>query len=219
MKLRSLDVALAALAVVAALAACGGKEAPPPAAAGEDAVLEKIQIRRPEDSRIVATFRLTAEHVTIRFDDDGRDRVLRSRRDGDVKQRRYNERGAGAVALARPNPEAHTLTVRQPKGELRWRVRLGKNRILVEDHPELPAFELRQPNDSTVRVRYEEGAELGRVVFGRGNGVTLVRGPEGDVRYQIRSQRRSAIYGVLLVPDLDPVERYVLMAELLIQDE
>jgi hypothetical protein len=123
------------------------------------------------------------------------------------------------VALARPNPEARTLTVRRPGGELRWRVRFGKHRILVADHPELPAFELRQPNDETVRVRYEGGAELGRVVFGRGDPIIQVRGPGGEVLFRARGERRSELYGVLLVPDLDPVERYVLMAELLLREE
>jgi len=226
MKLRSLAVARVGVIAFATLAAACGREqtpppppAAPPAAAAADAVLEMIQVRRPDDGQIVATLRLTADDVTLRFDDGGRERVLHSRRDDDGKHRRYREHGGGTVALARPNPEAGTLTVRRQGGELRWRVRFGKHRILAEDHPELPAFELRQPNDDTVRVRQVEGAELGRVAFGRDDPLIQVRGPDGEVLYRIRGERHSALYGVLLVPDLDPVERYVLMAELLLHDQ
>ena len=212
-------------------AACGRQEKappspspPPPApaagapAAGAPAAgapaAEKIHVLTPDDQAAVS-FLLSATEVRIVFFDGEEKRVLRSDR-SQRRNRRYYERGRGPVVLVRSNPKYEAFTVRTLDGELRWRVWLGK-KISIGDPPEKDAFELRQPQGNVVRAVTREGTDLGKVSFKFQRSQVKVRDPEGNLVYHGKIRHGSAMYGVLLVPGLDPVERYVLMAELFLR--
>ncbi len=217
MKIRSISEILLGLLALGLATGCGRDTAPPPPPpppAQAEKPAEEVLIQT-GDGQPAAVLRLRSEDVRITITEGDGQRVLVSRLN-DRKQRVYNQRGSGKVALVRKNDKDKTFTVRKPDGELLWRVRL-RNRITADDHPDKPGFELRGPHKGTVRALYRDGTKLGTADFESGGTAVEIRDAQGNVLYRGMGERSSALYGVLLVPDLDPVERYVIMAELLVR--
>lgn len=219
--MKSGSIAARALAGLLSLAllhtACGrdSKETPAPSAATNAEALQKLRIRD-ADNRVAVVFRWAPQQVQVLFDStDGQGRRFLLTRVGKSRQRRYSERGVGPVALVRSNPDIHVFTLRTRDGDLLWRVRLGKNVILVEDNPTKPSFELRRVQGNLIRVLNGDGEELGRVELSFRHSRVLVRDAQGNVAYRGPTTQGAMLYGVLLAPDLDPANRYILMAELL----
>ena len=216
MKTRTTSEILLGLLALGLAAGCGKDTAPPPPPppAQAEKPAEEVLIQTP-DGEPAAVLRLGSENVRVTITEGGAQRVLRSRL-SERRQRTYNEQGSGTVALVRKNDKDKTFTVRKPDGELLWRVRL-RQKITVGDHPEKPAFELRGPHKRAVRTLYKGGDELGTANFESGGTAVEIRDTQGNVVYRGMGEQTSALYGVLLVPDIDPVERYVIMAELLVR--
>lgn len=213
--------AAATLALALLLAACGRERSEPststPPAPAEDG-LRKLHVLTAEGQAIV-TFRWDADEVQILInDEEGKRRFLRSKL-GDGRQRRWNERGVGPVALVRTNEKGNAFSILSVDGkELWWRVRLGERVALVRDHPDKPGFDLRQERDRGVQVTSESGSELGRVEIVPRSRHVRVFDPAGNLVYKTaRNAPVSMLYGVLLAPDLEPMAQYLLMAELLVR--
>lgn len=213
--------ALAALLALPLLAAACGRErpAPPPPTSAEPVVetLRKLHVLDAE-GKVVVTFRWDEDEVQLFFNEDGKRRYLRSRL-GKGRQRRWNERGVGPVALVRTNPKATAFTLRSVDGsELLWRIKYGERVALFRDHAEKSGFDIRQRRDKGYNVTTEEGSELGGVKVVAKSKRVQITDPEGELVYKaVKNTPVSKIYGVLLAPDLDPMVRYILMAEMLVR--
>lgn len=211
----------AALLVLPLLVLACGRERPAPTPSTStppvEEKLRKMHVLTAE-GKVAVTFRWDEEEVQVFFDDEGKRRFLRSRL-GKGRQRRWSERGVGPVALVRTNAKGDAFSVLTEDGsELWWRVRLGERVALFRDHPAQPGFDLRLRRDNGVRVTSEGGGKLGHVQVQAKTNVVRVFDAEGKVVYKTaRNAPVSMLYGALLAPELDPMQRYVLMAEILVR--
>lgn len=177
--------------------------------------LEKLHIRKPNDD-VVVTFRWNSEEMQILFNEGDNKRFLRSRLT-QTRQRRYNERGVGPVALVRSSPKGPGFNIRSADGELWWRMRLGKKIAQIEDQTE-SVFQLRHPKSEIVQaVRTKGTIELGRAVTRKSR--VRILDANGNLVYKVgRGAPDSMLYGLMVTPDLDTMARYILMAELLVRE-
>lgn len=213
--------AAALLALAFLLPACS-RERPAPAPASEtpqpEEALRKLHVLTAEGELVVA-LKWDADEVQIFFGEGETRRVLRSRL-GPGRQRRWNERGVGPVALVRSNEKGDAFTIRSADGKTVFlRVRLGKQVALVRDLPGSPGFDIRQQRrGNRIQVKSEDGTDLGRVEIHAKTGNVRVFDSAGTEAFQTtRNAPVSMLYGALLAPEIEPTVRYILMAELLVR--
>ncbi len=205
------------------LPACGreqsapifGDSQPAPAAAADAAgAAEKIKIKTPDDEAVV-TFKPRGEEVKIEFAEEGGERVLRGRLKESGK-RKYEDEGGGPVAEVKPGESG--FKVRTPEGELLWKVKISAEKIKISDNEEnRNPFVLRLSGEDRVKVLRDETTDLGRVKFYRDRGKVKVKDLADQTLFESNTERYSAMYGLLLLPEIPPAERYIVMAELLLR--
>lgn len=105
--------------------------------------------------------------------------------------------------------------LRTPDGKLLWKVKIADDKIKVSDNEE-------NANPFSIKTKYPDKAkvvdaaekELAEVRFGADK--TKVKGPDGAELWETTSpRRRSASFGVLVLPGIPEEHRAVLMAEIL----
>lgn len=193
---------------LAPLLACGKEE---PSKGSSAAVAEEpalIRIRTRED-RVVASFRRSGPKVRVEFDAGGEHLLVG---EGPAEARRFTLDGAD---FATAKVEGSVITLTRPAGELLWQIQAAGKRIRLGKGPAEPErFVLARREQDRLKV-LAGTEELGRVTFDRGEGRVKVRQPSGEPLYHASAPELSAMFGVLLLPDLPPAERYLLMAEIL----
>jgi len=223
-------VAIAATSLIGVcllLPACGREENAPifgessqpaqaavPETSGAAAEAEKIKIKTPDELTVVV-FKPRGEEVKIEFQEDGRERVLRGKLKESGK-RKYDEEGGGLVAEVKPGESG--FKVRTPGGELLWKVKLSAEKIKISDNEEnRNPFVLRLSGEDRVKILLNDSTDVGRVKFYRDRGKVKIKDPADTTLYESNTERYSAMYGVLLMPEIPAAERYIVMAELLLR--
>ncbi len=137
------------------------------------------------------------------------------------KTHHYNERGVGPVALVDVDMRSfvENLVMRSPSGEFRYRVELRADRALIfdrdveRDDPEAEPFLIRRTSENFLRVNYR-GESLGSVLINDKNQVRVRNGAD-ELVYKLNSvDHFTTAFGILLLPEAEPLDRLILLAEL-----
>lgn len=213
-------------ALVLLLASCQGEgaesdSAPPsspapaanPAATAAPAAATRkpVEIKRADGSPLL-TVTEREGHIEIAFTGNGQPRVLAGD-SRDSGKRKYHIDSGAVLFEVKPGDDAG-FKLRTVDGKLRWKVKVTAEKIKISDNEENERpFELKLRDAGRVKVVAPGDREVGNV---RVSGTKVeVENAAGTKLYVIDGATPSAAYGVLLLEDLDTVERYILLAELL----
>lgn len=203
----------AALALPLLLTACG--EAPDPrveeaeTVVAPPATVDLIQIRD-ASNEVTAVFKLETRPLIILR---GAERQVFVRRQT-KKDIRWFERGGEALLLVEKTETGFRL--RRPSSEVAWRLSLNKRRITgFRGSEKEPAFVLRT-RKQMVRVASPPNQTIGRATINKSGGTQIVNAA-GELVFRSPKAPSVAMFGPLLIPVIDPLERHVLMAEILLR--
>ena len=179
--------------------------APPPS------THKPVEIRRADGSPFL-TITDRDGTVEIAFTENGQARVL-SGESRDSGKRKYHI-GSGAVLFEIKPGDGDGFKLRTPDGSLRWKVKVAAEKIKISDNNENDQpFELKLKEGGRVKVVAPRDRELGNV---RVSGTKLeIENAGGTKLYTVDGASPEGAYGVLLLEEIDPVQRYILLAELL----
>ncbi|MEA2490446.1 MAG: hypothetical protein QOH21_2238 [Acidobacteriota bacterium] len=148
----------------------------------------------------------------IAFTENGQQHVLTGE-SRDTGKRKYHI-DSGAVLFEIKPGDGDGFKLRTPDGALRWKVKITAEKVKISDNNENDRpFELKLREAGRVKVVAPVDRELGNV---RVSGAKIeVENAGGTKLYTIDGATSEAAYGVLLLDEIDPVQRYILLAELL----
>lgn len=208
------------------IAACGGKEQPkenqtaatgarPTTTSGADTgaaaneYTDRIKVKTPDDVRVVEIKNGTQTKIEI--GPEGSTQVLR----GEMREtgkRKYEMEGGKVIAEVKADDGAFKL--RTVDGKLLWKVKLADDKIKISDNEENEnPYELKMRDDE-VKVE-ENGSEIGKVKFYSDRAKVKVKDASDKELYESNTDKRSTMYGLLLMTRIPETERYIIMAELL----
>jgi len=119
---------------------------------------------------------------------------------------------SGAV-VARSAPNGNGFIVQSPSGQNRWTVAINGNTMTIAggDHDE--TYEIVTTDSNHATVSGHSGKALGTVAYA--NGYDTTSDAQGDAVDEMPSKKFRAAYGALLLDGVSPVERYVILVELI----
>jgi hypothetical protein len=183
-----------------------------PAPAG--AVAGVVTVRKGDGSELLTIRNVGGGRVDIEFVADGARRVLRGE-EKESGKRKYRI-GDGPVLLEAKPGDGGGFKVRMPDGTLRWKVKIGSDKIKVSDNEEnRNPFELEPKGNERTKVKAADGHELGAVRFDSRVSRSTVEDASGKALYTVDGAHPSPAYGVLLLDGIPETQRYVILAEIL----
>lgn len=186
----------------------GGRRRAAKAKAGEPL---RIRIQNPADQE-VATFVLRPKLVRVEYTESGSPRLLESKLNGTT--RRY---GDGNSVLAEAATTDNQIRVRAADGTLWWTMVLKDGRVRLNPPGEgAEPFWLVKVDDTRMRISRGE-TTVGRVTLDGAKKRVKIRDGFGNVLFDAPSHQVEPWFGVLTLPDMPIVQRYILMMELLTQ--
>ncbi|HEY0782759.1 MAG TPA: hypothetical protein VGE98_09910 [Thermoanaerobaculia bacterium] len=194
----------ALLAVLTCLAFAAAHAKPAPTATATAA----IEVRG-ADGKPSLALRITGDRVRIELPADG-NRVLTGV-EKETGKRKYAFAGSGPFAEVKPGDAGFKL--RGPDGKLKWKVKLDAGSVKVSDNEEGQRAIVVKVRGAGLEVR-RDAAVLGGVDFKAGRDGVVVHDASGRILYRSEGAP-SALFGLLLVPEIPSPERAILMAELL----
>jgi hypothetical protein len=181
---------------------------PAPAAAGI------VTVRKGDGSELLTIRNGAGGRVDIELVADGARRVLRGE-EKESGKRKYRIGDDPVLLEAKPS-DGGGFKVRMPDGTLRWKVKIGADKIKVSDNEEnRNPFELEPKGNERTKVKAADGHELGSVRFDSRASRSTVEDASGKALYTIDGAHPSPAYGVLLLDSIPETQRYVILAEIL----
>ena len=172
---------------------------------------EKIRIKTPDD-RTLVEFKPGGDEMKIEFMANGQTQVLRSE-PGKSDKRKYAIDNTGTIAEVKPDSDG--FKVRTPGGELPWKVKISGDKIKISNNEEnTHPFVLDRKDGERIKVLRDE-AQIGEVKFYHDERKVKVKDTAEKELYESDTDRFSAMYGVLLMPQITDAQRYIIMAQLL----
>lgn len=205
---------LAPLALAFTLLTLPGCGADKPANKGQRAAKAKrgepVRILiQDQENRPLATFIRRPNLVRVEYTEEGNPRMLEARLGGTVH--RYWD---GKVTMGEAARTGEQIRLRSEAGELLWTIILRGERVRINPPPEgAESFWLSRADDTRLRVSRGE-ATLGRVTLDAAKKRVKIRNSVGDPLWDAPASKVEPWLGVLTLPDLPTVERYLLMMEL-----
>lgn len=106
--------------------------------------------------------------------------------------------------------------LRTPDSQLLWKIKIADDKIKVSDNEEnLKPWTLKTKYDDKVKVEDPAENEIGEVKFSSDTGKIKVKDAADRELFVLRSGKRSAAYGVLLMSGVPEQYRDVIIAELI----
>jgi hypothetical protein len=219
--MRTTIVTLAVLSLLACNRHSEGdrQESPPPSApasntAPSPAAAGVVTVRKNDGSELLTIRNAGGGRVDIELVADGTRRVLRGE-EKESGKRKYRI-GDGPVLLEAKPGDGGGFKVRMPDGTLRWKVKIGADKIKVSDNEEnRNPFELEPKGNERTKVKAADGHELGAVRFDSRASRSSVEDATGKSLYTVDGAHPSPAYGVLLLDGIPETQRYVILAEIL----
>ncbi|HEX7829749.1 MAG TPA: hypothetical protein VF787_08835 [Thermoanaerobaculia bacterium] len=150
--------------------------------------------------------------VTIVFTENGAEQELYGEL-RDNGKRKYTLDDGPVLYEVKPGDD-QSFKLRNPDGSLRWKVKISPDKIKISDNEENKnAFELKPRAEQRVKVVAPGDRELGNVRFASEK--IDVETADGKVIFSKRSAFAAGGYGVLLLDQIPPRERFIIVAELL----
>jgi hypothetical protein len=198
--------------------------APPPAApaatpapaAASPAAVRSVVIEA--DGQQLYRITQRGEAVTVAGKDD--QPLLSATADAGGKRIYRRPDGAG-IAEVKSKGEAADgdgggFKLRTLDGKLLWKVKVGAEKIKISsDDAASRPFVLSLKHAEKIKVHDGDGRELGRVTFRGPEWGVVVSNADGRAVAGTHDDLRSALFGVLLIDAIGPMEKPILMAELL----
>ena len=104
--------------------------------------------------------------------------------------------------------------LRDKNEELIWKVKIKDGKIKIADNEEMTgAFEIHRYDDGRIKLKQNEN-ELSAIRFESGASRLEVQG-----KYFLRNFSGSYAPGVLLIPGMEELEKFIICAELVVQDK
>ena len=122
----------------------------------------------------------------------------------------------GPVAEVKPNDSG--FKVRTTAGQLLWKVKISGDKIKVSDNEENRNPFVLKVDDDRVKILRDEANDIGRVKFYSDRGKVKVKDLQGNELFESNTEQYSAAFGLLMMPEIEAAERYIVMAELLLRN-
>jgi hypothetical protein len=143
---------------------------------------------------------------------------------GDVRhpgKRKYRLQSGEPVAEVKSREETAAgddrgFKIKSPDGKLLWKVKIGADKIKIAASDEgTNAWEISLKHADKVKVTDPTGHEAGSVRYHAGSTRVEVRDAADHEVYSASTDLRSSLFAILLMKDLPPRDKQILMAELL----
>lgn len=147
----------------------------------------------------------------VKYGASGKKHVLSGVPIRNGKQREYRLDNGAVVADAVQT--GNGFIVQSPSGQNRWTVAINGNTMTIAggDHDE--TYEIVTSDSNHASISGHSGKALGTVSYA--NGYDTTSDAQGDAVDEMPSRAFRAAYGVLLLDGVSPVERYVILVELI----
>ncbi len=167
-----------------------------------------IKIKDTTGQKIV-TFKLANGRDKIEFGES----IIYGEQKGD-KWKYHSNTSSGSILEIKFLNDGFKL--KSPDGTLKWKVKYKDDKIKISDNEEgNNPIELKFKDDK-IKLVYG-GAELGKARFYSDKNMTKVKDSSEITRFKIKDAPLSSAFPLLLATSIPETERYVLMAELLIE--
>jgi hypothetical protein len=143
---------------------------------------------------------------------------------GDVRhpgKRKYRLQSGEPVAEVKSREEAATgddrgFKIKSPDGKLLWKVKIGADKIKLAVNDEgSNGWEVSLKHADKVKVTDPAGHEAGSVRYHAGSTRVEIRDATDHEVYSASTDLRSSLFAILLMKDVAPRDKQILMAELL----
>ncbi|MEY4581527.1 MAG: hypothetical protein RL701_6230 [Pseudomonadota bacterium] len=198
-----------AMTLAVLLCACGqgsSSATPTPSAAKLSTALTVTIPAARDDSAF--TLQIAPDRTEIRMGDDV---LIGQGKD----EKRFYRSAAGEAVLQIKNGDS-AFKVRRPDGSLLWKVKISDDKLKISDNEESTnAFVLKTKYDDKVKVLDAAEQALGEVKFKDASGKIKIVDAADQPVFELVGAKRSAAYGVALLRKIPPMQRAVIIAELL----
>ncbi len=126
--------------------------------------------------------------------------------------RKYKGSHGDVVAKVSGNDEAFKL--KTERGGLLWKIKYYGERIKISPNEGNALAEVLRRKSEDKWVLERDGEAYGKVRFYGDTGDIKVKDAAGKLRYRVRGERLSPLYGVLLIPGMQAEEAFIIMAEI-----
>lgn len=179
-------------------------------ASTEDGITMKIKLKSPDKSREFS-FKLY-DSGKIKLQSGGLE-LTGNRKDSG--KRKYTANGS---VVAEVKPKDPGFKVRNPAGELLWKIKVTDQKIKVSDNEEnLNPYEISRKESDRSKVK-KDGAELGQVKYYADTGKLKLKDASGQEVLSGKLNGHLAAFGVLLLERIPEQERLIIAAELWLRD-